>query len=176
MAPVYSPGRTWLARELSDIVPSLAALPLLRTGGSVASLQGSDGWGYWALPAEDDKAYAVAYVFNTGEVWIIDAWLVRRPPYVELNEDSFTKTLDGCASFLDRLGCTKPYWWNVGMEGIQNRQLVTPDRFRRPFGQCLADIVEEEGIYKNNDKAVELLRRFFEKVFDQCGARRTLIR
>jgi hypothetical protein len=172
MAPLYDPGKNWMVQELKQLSLTLAILPLVHLTGSVGFLQGDDGCGHWSIFDNEGRTYSIAYVFHSGEVWIINASLDRVPGYVELNEGDFTKTLDGCASFLDRLGCTKPYWWAVGIEGIQGRQLVIPSPSTRRFGQCLATNIENEGTYKKDDHATELLRPFFEKVFDQCGARR----
>jgi hypothetical protein len=169
--PVYDPGRTWLVQDLKKQTLDLVRAPLLRMTTSVGGVQREDGYGYWPMVA-DEFAYAVAYVFNTGELWIIDAWLVRVPNYVELDESSFVTSLEMGVALLRHLGCPGPYHWVAGMEGIEGLQLVTPGRFARPHGICLSNVIEEEGNYKEGDKVEEQLRPFFEKVFDQCGARR----
>ncbi len=172
LMPVFNPGRTWLSQqELKPLMLGLCSLPMLRTTRSFGFLQGDDGGGYYTV-FDNDKTYSVAYVFSTGEMWIIDAWHARVQKYVELSEASFTRTLDGCAAFLSRLGCATPYKWVVGMEGVEGRQLVIPSLPHKTFGVCLADLIENEGTYKDGDKAEDLLRPFFEKVFDQCGVRR----
>jgi len=41
---------------------------------------------------------------------------------------------------------------------------------------CLTDLIEEEGQYQKGDDAAELLRPFFERVFDQWGYNGVLCR
>jgi hypothetical protein len=98
--------------------------------------------------------------------------MARMSEYLELDEESVTNSLEGSASFLDSIGCTRPYNWIVGIEHVSGRKLfVAP---RRVLGRCLADVIEREGKYEKGDKPAELLEPFFEDVFDRCGAQRTL--
>jgi hypothetical protein len=115
---------------------------------------------------------SVAAVFNTGEVWIINAWGSVAPGYINFGESWFAKTLDGCALFLDELGCARPYWWVAGMEGIEGWP-PNPNALRGIGpGPCVADVMGSDGIYEKDAKATELLQPVFEDVFDKCGARR----
>ncbi len=167
--PLYDPGRTWLSQNLKQAAVKLALLPLLYSTGSIGFLQEEDGCGYFPM-VDGEKTFWVAYVFNSGEVWIIDASLAKFDGVVQLVESSFVKTLDGCALFLDSLGCTRPYRWTVGFEGIKGRQLHVPSYPYRRWGACLAGDIEEEGIYEGDTDADLVLRPFFEKVFDYCGS------
>lgn len=175
LMPLYNPGRTWLTQDLRRSVLMLANLPLMQSawsvGGSVGLVQDEDGCGYFSL-SNDEKTNSVAYVFNTAEVWIISTWFSLVPDCIHFQEKAFVETLESCALLLGRLVSPMPYQWIVGMENVRGRKLVIPGSLHRTFDLCLANVIEEEGTYKKDDKAVELLRGFFEKVFDQCGAQR----
>jgi hypothetical protein len=170
LMPLYDPGQSWLTQEIKQLGLELAILPLMVSTGSIGFAQDEDGCCFYP-PFDDDKTYSIAYVFNTGEVWVTNATLVRTGDYIPLEEPSFAKTLEGCALFLERLGCAGPYKWIAGIEGIKGRQLAVGGRLRS-LGVCFSNIIEEEGIYKKGEIAAEVLRPFFEKVYDKCGARR----
>jgi hypothetical protein len=70
------------------------------------------------------------------------------------------------------MGIPGPYRWIVGIEGFKDRHLYIPNRPERIGVPCLTDLVEEQGQYQKGDDAAELLRPFFERVFDQCGVQR----
>jgi hypothetical protein len=36
----------------------------------------------------------------------------------------------------------------------------------------MADMIKREGLYRKGDDIAELLRPFFDEVFDQCGVQR----
>jgi hypothetical protein len=171
LAPGHDSGRRWLNQKIKEAATSLAALPLAPSYTNIGSVRGKDGYGYYST-SDNDKTHSVSFVFNTGEVWVINAWAAMVPGHFELDEPSFTKTMDECVAFLDRLGCPKPYWWTVGIEGMQGRHLVARDGFNRYLRSCLADVIEDEGTYGTDDNAADLLRPFFESVFDQCGVTR----
>jgi hypothetical protein len=173
LMPLYDPNRSWQIKELKEKSMVLASLPWIMITSSSSYLQGEDGCGRWSV-FDEGKAYSVAYAFNTGELWVIDASLTRHPGYFPLDESALIKTLEVCASFLDIIGSQRPYGWSAGMDGIQGSQLVLPNRPGRRFGACFANSVDYEGSYSKEDKAADVLVPFFEKVFDQCGAARTL--
>jgi len=61
---------------------------------------------------------------------------------------------------------------DVGWSNRYQRRKNGAFFYIRMLGPCLANVIEQDGRYNKDDKPVELLRPFFEKVFDQCGARR----
>jgi hypothetical protein len=105
-------------------------------------------------------------------VWIINAWFSQIGPFFELNENGYIKSVEGCASFLENLGIKEPYRWIVGIEGIKDQPLKVPNRYDRTWGPCMADMIKREGLYRKGDDIAELLRPFFDEVFDQCGVQR----
>ncbi len=169
VTPLYDPGRTWLNEDIRTQATPLSTVPLVQIRANIGFLRSDDGCGYYR--GYDVEANSVAYVFNSGELWIINASTVRSGSYIQFDESSFTATLDYCALFLEGLGCARPYQWIAGIEGIRGRHVVF-ENGRRAFGPCVADVIEEEGIYAKDAKAANLLPPFFEKVFDKCGARR----
>ncbi len=167
--PLYDQFRTWLSVDLKPQATPLSTVPMMQIRTNIGFVRGDDGCGYYR--GFDVDANCVAYVFNTGELWIINSSVVGASHYVLFEESIFIETLDQCALFLDRLGCTRPYRWVAGMEGLHRRQLVS-NSDRRTIGPCLADVIEEEGIYAKDDNAANIFLPFFEKIFDKCGARR----
>lgn len=170
LMPTSDPGRKWLIRDLQEAALALAPLPLIMPStGSFGFVRGEDGGGYYPSTGGKETP-AVAYVFVTGEVWLINTWPLRSGQ-IPLEEERFTKSLGDCATFLGRLGAPGPYSWIVGIEGVRGFSLAVPG-INRTWGPCTAEVIEEEGIYDKGDDVAELLRPFFEKVFDQCGVRR----
>jgi hypothetical protein len=174
LMPVTDPGRTWLVQELKERAMKLSILPLIPSGGDVGFVRSNDGCGYYRTTG-GETAYAVSYVFTTGEVWIINALVGRAGLYFELNENGYSKSIEGCASFLESLGIKEPYRWMVGIEGIKDDQLRIPNRYDRVWGPCLTDMVKREGLYRTGDDTAKLLDPFFNEVFDQCGLERRLL-
>jgi hypothetical protein len=172
LMPAYAPDRTWLNQELKGPSLPLVLLPLMHHTRNIGFLEDDDGCGHYWL-SENRHTISVSYVFNTGELWIINACLSRVKDFMELDENAFTRTLEGAAAFLVQLGCEMPFRWAVGMEGVKGRKLVIANRHPSPpAGPCFADLIEDEGIYEEGSDAAKLLRPFFEKVFDKCGIRR----
>jgi len=97
----------------------------------------------------------------------------RQSPYIHLDEKGFAESLNRCAAFLETLGIPAPYKWVTGIEGFKDRYLYIPNRNDRTWGPCMTELIELEGTYKKGDNSTELLRPFFENVFDQCGVQRS---
>ena len=166
LIPGSDPGKTWRNLELKQPAMTLLTLPMMQSAGSgFGFLEAEDGCGYWAT-FQDSQTYAVAYVFNTGEVWITNSAMSRVAEFFELDEEGFARTMDGCAAFLKLIGSNKPYQWVVGFEGIKGRQLVIRSR---TLGQCVSNVVEDEGTLAEGDRAADKLRPFFDQVYDRCG-------
>lgn len=143
----------------------------MQSKGSIGFLEAHDGCGFWSIFRDCKETYSICYIFQDWEIWLINAWLARISNYFELDENAFSTALERCALFLDKAGCARPYRWIVGLEGIENRQLVILGR-NKASGSCVADCIQDEGVYQRDDKAAELLQAFFGKVFDYCGESR----
>lgn len=149
----------------------LGIVPLVRPAQSqsIGFARGEDGGGFFPVQGTD-TVNSVAYVFGTGEVWVIDAWLSMIPQYLELDERIFSATLQQCAEVLGRIGIGGPYKWIAGMEGIEHRRLVLADRPSARLGTCIVDRIEKDGRYDVSQDPGVALQPFFEEIFDACGA------
>jgi hypothetical protein len=167
--PSTEPKQKLSTQKLKESALQLAVVPLVRMMQSVGFVRGEDGGGFYPILATD-TTNSVAYIFNTGEIWVIDAWLSQIPQYVELDERTFSATLQQCADLLSRLGIDGPYKWIAGMEGILNRRLVVADRPNARLGTCVVDRIEKDGTYGTGQDPALVLTPFFEEIFDSCGA------
>lgn len=167
--PSSEPKQKLSTQTLKQTALQLGIVPLVRPAQSIGFVRGEDGAGFYPVQATD-TVNSVAYVFNTGEIWVIDAWMSQIPQYLELDERVFSATLQQCAEFLRRIGIGGPYKWIAGMEGIQNRRLVLADRPNARLGTCIVDRIEKDGIYDASQDPGLALGPFFEEVFEVCGA------
>jgi hypothetical protein len=170
--PAAMPKQKLITQDLKQGAMELAIVPLVRMTQSVGFVRGEDGGGFYPVIG-GDTTYSVSYIFNTGETWVIDAWLSQIPQYLELDEQLFSVTLQKCANVLDRMGINGPYKWIAGMEGILNRRLVLADRPNARLGTCVVDRIEKDGTYEASQNPALVLRPFFEEIFDACGAVRS---
>jgi len=166
--PFTEPKQKLSTQTLKQTALQLSIVPLVRPAQSIGFVRGEDGGGFYPVQGTD-TVNSVAYVFNTGEVWVIDAWLSQIPQYLELDERIFSATLQQCAEFLSRIGIGGPYKWIAGMEGIQNRRLVLADRPNARLGTCIVDRIEKDGTYDASQDPGLALEPFFEEVFEVCG-------
>jgi len=167
--PPTEPKQKLSTQTLKQTALKLGIVPLVRPAQSIGFVRGEDGGGFFPVQGTD-TVNSVAYVFNTGEVWVIDAWLSQISQYLELDERIFSATLQQCADFLSSVGIGGPYRWIVGMEGVLNRRLVVADRPNAMLGTCIVDQIEKDGTYETGQDLVRALTPFFEEIFDVCGA------
>lgn len=167
--PTAEPKQKLSTQAVKEKALQLGVVPLVRPAQSIGFVRGEDGGGFFPVQGTD-TVNSVAYVFNTGEIWVIDAWLSVIPEYLELDERIFSETLRQCAEFLSRVGVGGPYKWIAGMEGIGNRRLVLADRPNARLGTCIVDRIEKDGTYDASQDPSLALQPFFEEVFDACGA------
>jgi hypothetical protein len=169
VVPSAVPKQKLNTQTLKQTALQLGIVPLIRPVQSIGFVRGQDGGGFYPVEGTD-TVHSVAYIFNTGEIWVIDAWMSQISQFLELDERIFSATLQQCAEFLSRAEIAGPYKWIAGMEGIQNRRLVLADRPNARLGTCIVDRIEKNGIYDASQDAGLALRPFFEEVFDACGA------
>jgi hypothetical protein len=167
--PTVEPKPRLSTQTIKDKALQLGIVPLVRPVQSIGFVRGEDGGGFYPVQGTD-TVNSVAYVFNTGEVWVIDAWLSHIPQYLELDERIFSATLQQCAEFIGRVGINGPYKWIAGMEGIQHRRLILAERPNALLGTCILDRIEKDGRYDTDQDPGVALQPFFEEVFDACGA------
>jgi hypothetical protein len=183
--PSSDSGRRWLFNDLRDMMlRGLAILPLT-TGsqpGSIGVIRADDGCGCYPV-TDPTLADSVCYAFNTGEVWAIDSRQAgevgnlfkkaNTPDYLAFDEKIFVDSLIQGSFFLQSLDIPLPHRWIAGIEGFKGRLLAYAPQYNPSWGAVsVFDVVEESGTYNEGDNVPELLRPFFERVFDAFGRRR----
>jgi hypothetical protein len=90
----------------------------------IFTLRAPDGIGCCNLPTDEDReTNSLAFVFETGEVWAIDTWLLSAHPTFLLvgeMEKEWPKRLIDYTSLLRRLGLHPPYQWIAGLVGVNH--------------------------------------------------------
>jgi hypothetical protein len=145
-------------------------------------LRAPDGVGMYEVESSSkDETGAVAFAFFTGEVWSIDTYSLK--PFPERStlpafEGPLTSALRRYSAFLSKHGIQPPLRWIAGMDGVAGRDLyLMPPPGRSfidpgPQGNCLLDVITEEGQYVPPITPGEALMPFFKKVYDACGVPR----
>ncbi len=185
--PKNDPGKKWRLSELEKIARKAGKILLPFTSGftSWGHFRGSDVFGvYPTMQTLDEPILAALMIFNTGEVWSVDAYHVEamgrgQTPTVPLMESDWVTGLDRYAAYLQDLGVDGPYRWIAGMEGIHGRSIFPFHRpghstfGNRPRGHCLENVVVEQGEFSIGDSAADALKPFFEKLYEACAVSRT---
>lgn len=170
--------RRWSVAELTEKAKSMLALfaQHIQTQGSQSFFRADDGFGMYGISAEHGQALDAIFVSCTGEIWSVDAWQMaahgrRDPPLLMLKEDDFSIALGNYAAVLNEIGAKPPYRWIAGFENTKDRHLAVPnlDLYNRV---CLAECIEEEGIYTPGTDPKQALLSFFSKIYDACGMKR----
>jgi hypothetical protein len=171
LMPTIDTGRRLKGFEIRDRVSDLVLTPILHMSQNIGFVRGSDGCGFYSVEG-GNTTHSVAYVFKTGEIWLVDSWL-EQMSVVELRENAFAETLRKCAEVLtNRLELLGPYQWEAGFEGILGGMLAQPGTSIRRRGTAVEDCVYDAGQFTLGEDPAETLRPFFEKVFDCFGLRR----
>jgi hypothetical protein len=180
--PPFDPGRRWTSHELRNALNQSAALQPFMWSSSFYTFRAADGVGCCSLlTVNHSETNSIAFVFETGEVWAIDTWLLGVRPNdlmdVEI-EKMFTERLPQYAHFLMRLGVQPPYRWIAGLTGVKNRGLQFPP----PQGhmivpgwqhyECLSEDIITPGAYNGKQSPNNVLLPFFKEIFNKCGLAR----
>ncbi len=188
LMPKFDTDSRWSVLDLRKAATQggFPLVQLIDGWSSLGYLRGVDGFGVYPT-SSDNQAPAVSYVFETGEVWSIDTYLIdairaREQPDVRNGisqlEDRFKNTLRSFAEVLSRLGLQPPFTWVAGIEGVKGLGIYYPPQTGRSFvtggpsGQFLVDKIVEVGTYDKLDTPATALRPFFKKFFDQAGVER----
>jgi hypothetical protein len=173
MMPINDPGRLWRVQEIKQVAVELSVAPILHIAGSIGFVDGGDGGGFYGIEG-GNTTRSVAYVFRTGEIWMLDSWLAQIPSYLELDESAFAQTLEIAARVLsDGFVVSGPYQWEAGFEGIGGRMLTLRENAQRTWGTSVREDVKGAGTFSIGDNANVTLRPFFEEIFDAFGSKRT---
>jgi hypothetical protein len=117
----------------------------------------------------------IVFVFETGEIWGIDAYHLTMGTSIPLIEPYLIKALTGYSAFLrERLGVPPPYRWIAGIEGVKGRPIEIPVNapgqviIQRVSGSCLSDEIVKSGTHEQGADAQTSLRPFFVELFAKC--------
>jgi hypothetical protein len=187
LIPKSAPGKRWPASELKKCAYRSGQLDLapFMLSDHQFHLRAEDGIAMCLLrSSEDDEtsSVAVAFAFETGEIWSIDTTLLRYHadvlPVGEM-EEIYSQRLLGYSRFLTNLGLAPPYEWVAGITDIKGRRLLIPDqpeRARMPTfsgPECLAEKIVIDGVYDGQQSPLPSLISFFNEIFHKCGVERS---
>lgn len=151
-------------------------LPTFRAPmGDPMCVRGGDGYGtadFAAVPEEANRTIVcrVAYAFDTGEIWSIDARLLRDGKsnnYIPFNYKEWGDLLGKYSAFLESLGIPGPYEWIGGIEDLSGRTLFINQRNDRS-SPCARDTIEAKGTHTPGSDPVNSLTPFIQQIYDAC--------
>lgn len=171
--------QTWSLIELHNhaLKNNVCLQPFLWT--NLRYLRAEDGFGTYSVNNLGDTEWtdSVAFAFETGEVWIIDTFILGADtqglPFLTIAPE-FVRTLERCGVFLRSLGIAPPFHWIAGIEGVKGRILRLPQvNILSEFssgGICLSDTIKAEGTYDTQQSPGKALQSFFNQLFHKCGS------
>ena len=184
--PRYEIGRRWSVGELRTALSTNSLMPIMQASGDYGRVRGPDGCGMYGIAAgQDNRALDLAYIFVTGEIWSVDAWLLNLDARAQRErsivlpheyEKSIVMALRNYVSFLSHLEIEPPYRWIAGMEDTVSRTFTIPRQHGgtpiRTDGICVEEHIEVEGVCSSAEDAQRSIRAFFHKIYDSCGVER----
>lgn len=178
---VWSPAdlRRWATHGGFYLTP-------LVDGGSPSYLLAGDGFGTW-LPAsnttpkpEDSvvEACSVAFVFETGEVWAVDTFILGihgRVFSLQYIVDRIVYALNQYAELLRVLGFKEPFVWKAGITGALDFSVIAPQHPNAiaagvpPPHRCNSGDIQLEGRLEVRQPVREAIRPFVDLACRRCG-------
>lgn len=188
LMPTAATGRMWSRSELKRLLLT-GGIRLLPLGSSYGPsfMRAADGVGtYQSLGRGEPVAESVAFAFETGEVWAIDAWLLGHAaarsygeqPGIPFIGPIFIGALEAYADVLSKLALSRPFQWMAGLEGVKGFGLYWPTAPGRnhwrysPQGSMDTNAFSAQGTFEPGETAVQALEPFFAAVFEHCGLQR----
>lgn len=180
--------------ESTQIKTAMDAVDLIRSGKLIQmcrQIMGSsyrrNKYGAYVYEMEDNTIRNFTQLFLTGELWGIDAYMInkesmrkgRDTPVGYLPsaavENVFNFTLDNYLLFMNKvLGAQLPLRYRVGATNVYGYQMGTKDRYNRLQGSVVNDNIVFEGeITSFDSKPADILRPFFEHLYEECGLDRS---
>lgn len=149
--PDWDSGRRWSTSELKQLatIPTVALWPPAAFGSTLSFtfVRGEDGFGVVVAGGPDDPTSTVVYIFDTGEVWGIDAFHAQVHGGIALPIEEFARALDQYRAFLvSKLKIQPPYNVEVGIDWIKDEKVWLPQRpgrviLQNPFGSCISNSI-----------------------------------
>jgi hypothetical protein len=189
--PENDPGKAWTAPEMMALAMRGSAhlLPLLSPSGGYSYLRASDGIGMYRAGGNDRSASqegqlvieGVAFAFRSGEIWSVETALLQGDFTGNIIaetkiEEVLSRSAANYLLYLQGLGVPGPFHWQAGLWGTKGRRLAyepAPGYVRMgPGPVCVADQIEAEGEFVNDQSASFSLLPFFQKIFEECGMER----
>lgn len=183
LVPTTNPEREWTTLELKENAKTFGhgLSTLIGQSGGYGHVRASDGWGVYRAGGEKAgtsfiETPSVVFAFEKGEIWSIDTTIASYSKSIPFLESYFNVRLQQYALFLKTLGVLPPYRWVAGITGVKGRTIdypLPPNTYRMGSGPiCVDDVIESEGIYKDNQSPAESLLPFYKKIFAKCGLER----
>jgi hypothetical protein len=160
---------------------STLVIPLGSYASTYRFVTSADGFGMASMLTEA-TAEAVTFVFETGEVWGINAFMLdnsgiratdQSTGIIPFAHTAIVEAFRNFTALLRRpMEVPTPYRWTLGMEDLKGRQLVVPTlngAWSNPMGHCLVSEIVEEGSYEPGQSHYKCLRPFFEKLVSRCA-------
>jgi hypothetical protein len=181
--PALQTEKKWTVSQLKQFSTAAGGFLLPLGGGSFSSfghIRADDGYGFTAILSEEGIAPAVAFVFTTGEIWTVNAYMLSVQPDIPYVEHWYLTAFVQYVRFLkDRLQISGPYQWIAGLEQTKGRPLThgpaAPGKYYPfpKFGACTSESIISSGIYDGEMDIHLALVPFFELLYDRCGAPRS---
>lgn len=137
-------------------------------GGTPYGIRGADGYGF-GINVSAGETLSVVYAFDRGEVWSIDAAMLKYwKGKIFFDTNHYATALTDFSAFLKRVGVEGPYRWSAGLEGVQGRVLHPVGRsFVFPPAESVANSVVGQGDFSGDpNEALASLEPFFAAVYD----------
>lgn len=169
--PCFAPGRSWSASDLRQMMQNTFLSPV---GGDAyrdfSHIRADDGFGIYGGAVEDTESPVVTFIFETGEIWSLNAYLIEAHGAIPMEDMHLDKFLKVYADFLnDKLGIPRPLRWIAGVEGVNGLPLqvnALPPFDKR--GHCVSDCVMLEGLLLPGQDAIASIQPFIALVRSKC--------
>lgn len=192
LLPRLDPGRRWSIVELKKAATQ-GGFPLVQLIDGYPDLgfvRGVDGFGVFAVGDDRSKTTAVSYIFETGEIWSVDTYIIdavkraaqeQQPsarPGIPYLEDRFKAAIYSFRILLVKLGLPPQFQWIAGVEGIKDCGVYFPAPTGHyfpvpvPRGPSLVEAVSETGAFDDTDTPATALKPFFKKMFNSFATER----
>jgi hypothetical protein len=171
-----------------DLIQSGRLAPMGYRGYGVILQQGRNKWGAFSCHqiVNDDKVSNLTQLFINNELWGIDATSIEKESHTEFAkvdfgyfpslafEKVFNETLANYLSFVSAiLKLPPPLKFIAGATDVEGYRMAMPGSFPSYSGIVVnKDIVFEGMIDGYEKKPADILRPFFNHVWEECGLER----
>lgn len=183
--------------RIDEIKTSKAALDLIRSGNLMPMNEqsgsltfGRNKYGAFACDRDEGRVLNLTQLFKNAELWGIDSWHIDKSRFVpdkvaygflpsSLLERELVNTLTNYLRFIKgTLKLPLPIRFIAGATDVAGYRMLAPDGMEFPgYEKFRGSVVEEhiiyEGLIEDYDmKPTEILRPFFNLLWEECGLER----